>query len=308
LSRIEHIGNATLYLGDCREILLTLGRPDALVSDPPYGMDLGSISGGVKGRFRNSSNTTRARTGEDTPTHMEFWLPKITAAGLPTPKTIMLQMPDGAVNDLWHTFAGKPPEGAWPAFIEAAMVEADKIGYPLFLRSAYFSGKHEWDRMCFVRERDKLGDHMSNIAYMSECVGVGMGTVRTSWKTWAFRELLPTIPVGSCPNYDNMPVCREFRFFAEDGKVLCWHPYWPRHSLEHGGADLSDEAFAALSTPDNLAELIAMAEAASRACPGIAWSVDLLETKRGWFLTDMATANTSWHWEDCPRMSAQEAA
>lgn len=32
------IGNATLYLGDCREILPTLPRADAIVTDPPYGM------------------------------------------------------------------------------------------------------------------------------------------------------------------------------------------------------------------------------------------------------------------------------
>ena len=31
------IGNATLYLGDCRDILPTLGRVDAVVTDPPYG-------------------------------------------------------------------------------------------------------------------------------------------------------------------------------------------------------------------------------------------------------------------------------
>jgi DNA modification methylase len=36
--RVEHIGSATLYLGDCREILPTLGRVDAVVTDPPYGI------------------------------------------------------------------------------------------------------------------------------------------------------------------------------------------------------------------------------------------------------------------------------
>lgn len=37
--RIEQIGNATLYLGDCAEILPTIGKVDAVITDPPYGMD-----------------------------------------------------------------------------------------------------------------------------------------------------------------------------------------------------------------------------------------------------------------------------
>lgn len=32
------IGNATLYLGDCMEILPTLNRVDAVITDPPYGI------------------------------------------------------------------------------------------------------------------------------------------------------------------------------------------------------------------------------------------------------------------------------
>jgi len=35
--RIEQIGDAKLYLGDCREILPTLGEVDAVITDPPYG-------------------------------------------------------------------------------------------------------------------------------------------------------------------------------------------------------------------------------------------------------------------------------
>ena len=38
MSRIERIGDCTLYLGDCREILPTIGKVDAVVTDPPYGI------------------------------------------------------------------------------------------------------------------------------------------------------------------------------------------------------------------------------------------------------------------------------
>jgi site-specific DNA-methyltransferase (adenine-specific) len=36
--RKEVIGDCELYLGDCRDVLPTLGRVDAVVTDPPYGI------------------------------------------------------------------------------------------------------------------------------------------------------------------------------------------------------------------------------------------------------------------------------
>lgn len=40
--RIEKIGNATLYLGDCKDILPSIGKVDAVVTDPPYGIGIAS--------------------------------------------------------------------------------------------------------------------------------------------------------------------------------------------------------------------------------------------------------------------------
>jgi DNA modification methylase len=43
VSKVVTIGNhATLYLSDCREILTDLRQVDALITDPPYGVSLGS--------------------------------------------------------------------------------------------------------------------------------------------------------------------------------------------------------------------------------------------------------------------------
>jgi hypothetical protein len=39
------IGDATLYLGDCLEILPTLPKVDAVVTDPPYGINHSSSHG-----------------------------------------------------------------------------------------------------------------------------------------------------------------------------------------------------------------------------------------------------------------------
>lgn len=48
---IETIGNATLYLGDCREILPTLGKVDCVVTDPPYGIDENSKKVASRGKL-----------------------------------------------------------------------------------------------------------------------------------------------------------------------------------------------------------------------------------------------------------------
>lgn len=40
--RVETIGNAQLWLGDCREVLPTLPKVDACITDPPYGIPAGA--------------------------------------------------------------------------------------------------------------------------------------------------------------------------------------------------------------------------------------------------------------------------
>jgi site-specific DNA-methyltransferase (adenine-specific) len=53
--RIERIGDAILYQGDCYTILPTLPPVDAVVTDPPYGIALNTdnsrFSGGTQGNM-----------------------------------------------------------------------------------------------------------------------------------------------------------------------------------------------------------------------------------------------------------------
>ena len=46
--RVEHIGLATLYLGDCREVLPTLAPCDLILTDPPYGIGADRTRNGQK--------------------------------------------------------------------------------------------------------------------------------------------------------------------------------------------------------------------------------------------------------------------
>ena len=44
---IVRIGDATLYHGDCREVLPALPRHDLVLTDPPYGIDVGAMNMGA---------------------------------------------------------------------------------------------------------------------------------------------------------------------------------------------------------------------------------------------------------------------
>ena len=61
-------GRVTLYRGDCREILPTLGKVGTLVTDPPYGME-----------FRSNHRTVKhdaiANDGEEWPMQLAVTLP-----------------------------------------------------------------------------------------------------------------------------------------------------------------------------------------------------------------------------------------
>lgn len=50
MSRIETIGSATLYLGSCEDILPTLPKVDAVVTDPPYGIGADKGVGASNGK------------------------------------------------------------------------------------------------------------------------------------------------------------------------------------------------------------------------------------------------------------------
>ena len=52
----EVIGDATLYLGDCKDILPDLEKVDAVVTDPPYGIDFGN-----NGNFKATHGWSKRR-------------------------------------------------------------------------------------------------------------------------------------------------------------------------------------------------------------------------------------------------------
>ena len=78
MSRVETIGACTLYLGDARELLPTLPKVDAILSDPPYGIGYTRGSGGKGLRVISANHTPvhdgRPLVGDDVPFDPSPWL------------------------------------------------------------------------------------------------------------------------------------------------------------------------------------------------------------------------------------------
>ena len=57
--KIERIGDCTLYLADCMDVLPTLDGVDAVVTDPPYGINLDTNNS----RFSGGSEASKKKRG-----------------------------------------------------------------------------------------------------------------------------------------------------------------------------------------------------------------------------------------------------
>lgn len=68
--RIETIGNATLYLGDCREVLSTLAPCDLILTDPPYGIGFAA----QPTRYQRANGITATTWDDETPPDWVFGL------------------------------------------------------------------------------------------------------------------------------------------------------------------------------------------------------------------------------------------
>ena len=116
MSRIETIGNATLYLGDCMEILPTLGKVDAVITDPPYGIALNTdssrFSGGTAGNMAKRGNGVGSAGGR--PIHGD---------GEPFDPSFLTAYGDGQIVWGWNNYPHLLPRGAclvWIKKLDAA--------------------------------------------------------------------------------------------------------------------------------------------------------------------------------------------
>ena len=229
------------------------------------------------------------------PNSLLVWFPKVEALRLPRPRTKIVKV---GWRFLTNLYDGKRLSANTVSEIKEA---AEEIGYPLFMRTDLVSAKHSWRDSCYVPSQDDLLPHIGALVDFEGCCFM-MGEPSSAI---VLREYVPLSAAFTA--FQGMPVARERRYFAEGGKVLCHHPYWPQGAIEeaHHSDALPDDwkqRLAAINEEDEaeIAELSGYAEGITSVLAG-AWSVDFAYASAGkWLLIDMALAAQSWHPEECP--------
>ena len=94
------IGNATLYLGDCLEILPTLPKVDAVITDPPYGIDFCSGRTGSKIYGDKDVTVRDAALALLTGTPMVVFGSHLLPAPAGTKATLIWHRPGSGMGDL----------------------------------------------------------------------------------------------------------------------------------------------------------------------------------------------------------------
>lgn len=111
MPRKEIIGAATLYLGDCRDILPTLPKVDAVITDPPYGIAYQHSGGGlgVAGR-RNSKRPIHGDDEPFDPSHIATLAPFVLMFGA---DHFRARLPDGGAFIAWDKSLGIGPKDSF---------------------------------------------------------------------------------------------------------------------------------------------------------------------------------------------------
>ncbi len=226
---------------------------------------------------------------------LSIWFPVLRESGVPVPDTSIVRLPESL--DLWPLLDGDAVEG-FDKFVEMIRVEADRIGYPCFLRTGQGSGKHEWKDTCLITDAACIGQHIYNLIEWSATVDF----LGLPWDVWVIRRMIPTAP--SFHAFGEMPITAERRYFINGGEVICHHPYWPEEAFESRAYKLPSNwkdllAEVNYETVDEIALLTRQSEIVSERISG-AWSLDWLRASDGtWYAIDMASAGNSWHPKSC---------
>ena len=222
-----------------------------------------------------------------------YWYPKVKDL-IPTPRTEIVRLNDREKEAYYKCIEDfvKLPK----LYARTMDLIEDKFKLPVFLRTDEFSNKHFWERSCFLNDLNKLNENLNEIIFASMTVNfIGALPIEAI----VVREYIE-MDSHFKAFVGNMPVNPERRYFIDNGKIQCHHPYWIEDSIRQGvnplpgnWKDLLKEANTESSDEINL--LSNWAGNIAKVFPGY-WSIDFCKARKGnWYMIDMADGEKSWH-------------
>jgi len=225
---------------------------------------------------------------------LSYWYPKILKNKVRTPKTKIIRLNYKESFDLFKILDGERCDLATRLFADIFREACAMRKTAYFLRTGQTSGKHNWNHTC------NLGPWSAALIKKHVCMLLDFsGCVDLPVDVWVLREMLPTKPIFRA--FDGMPIVQERRYFVRDGKVEEHFPYWPQHSIEGHVDEETHPDWRGLLSEDNkqnaeqIKLLTGLSENAMQGIEGY-WSIDWLRTTDGWYCTDMALGDASYHY------------
>lgn len=233
------------------------------------------------------------------PTSSTYWLPLVTDAGLPVPRTVSVAYDHMAFIAMISDDEDYP---GFPDLVDAVCEAADDIGLPVFIRTDLASAKHDGPP-AYLLDVDEPSAARAVLGRTVEDNEIKFWLdPESNPEAILVREFLELDAAFTAFGYRDQPghpIAREWRIFATAEAVLCSHFYWPENAVEDGRpAEPNWRALLVdLAAQPPPAELNEWAIRAASVCSELpAWSVDFAcDTKGQWWLIDMADAAHSWH-------------
>ena len=228
---------------------------------------------------------------------LNYWWPIVSELGIPVPKTTIVPLTDREISRMNEEWLPK-------SVVKRVTQAADRIGYPVFVRTDQASGKHSWERSCFVPSADVMTSHIYEVLEFN----LNADIMGLPFSSMVVRKYIP-LEAPFTAFEGNMPVARERRYFVRDGVVECHHEYWITGAVRQGMQykDMPESEWLPLLTEINrqdvfeVLELSAYATLVGHSLPGY-WSVDFAKSVVGqWLLIDMGRGEISYHKPDCPK-------
>ena len=131
MTRVEHIGDAVLYLADCRDVLPTLSGVDAVVTDPPYGV-------GLTGKLWHSTSRGKTIKSKITYDLYEDTTENFDLVVLPALRTALELATHGAVFMASQSVWRLPPFRALGGIFSPAGTGRGSWGFQCFMHCAFY--------------------------------------------------------------------------------------------------------------------------------------------------------------------------